>query len=44
MELVGLLGREGLMQLSASERQKGTEALTDREAVKYFLSVVIVVP
>lgn len=30
------------MQLSASKRQKGTEALTAREAARYFLSVVIV--
>lgn len=41
MEQVELLVREGLMQLSASRRQKGTEALTAREAGRNFLSVVI---
>lgn len=42
MEQMGLLVREGMMQMSASERQKGREAHTARQAARYFLSVVIV--
>lgn len=42
VEQMGLLVREGMMQMSASERQKGREPHTAREAARCFLSVVIV--
>lgn len=42
VEQMGLLVREGMMQMSDSERQKGRKAHTARQAARYFLSVVIV--